>query len=75
MQIRKEDGHFVFYFTNRVFIHSLNQWRVNKENEALREATIEFLSVYYYRDGVMDLIEIGFIVFGFGAILKINTFD
>lgn len=74
MKLRKEDGNIVLYFTSRVYIQSVNQWQINKI-PPLNEITISLFGLYYFQDKFKDLYEIGFIVFGFGVILKINTFD
>ena len=71
MSIQIEQGKIVLYFTNMVFLHTVNQWK----READEPFSFDIVNVYVDRDQYLERYDIGVIFFGFGLSLKINYFD
>ena len=71
IKLEKEQGNFVLYFTNRIFAHTVNQWK----REIDEPVSFDIINIYIDRDQFLDRYDLGIILFGIGVSLKVNTFD
>lgn len=70
MKIKIEDGRLVIYFTPRIYIHTINDW---KHNPADIKVVVCELS--FEHDAMLNIYDLTFVIMGLGLSLKVNYFE